>query len=381
MRLLLCVPCPSRLGLSKTITYRTVRIPEATSVRVDVKVQVDTDIVTTQIDSLRKNEAAKAEIQRLRAETETLYRKLADLNATVGSSTPGTAAEVLQHRGQAMNRVEANALLSQAWSFLDLLKVTEESQHRAKSLTEKAVAIDPGNSQGHSTLGYIRYRYKDFVGARQEFQEAIQLDRNNLSAHDYLGHVLYDLGDFENAAFHYEEAIRIGGELSKHFVEWLLHSAYEKLGKQAQTQGNFDSAASYFTKMIRLHPESFGGYLWLGDALLEKGDTDAAIKEYRTAVLLNPNFAGTHLVLGQALKAKGNLAGSIVEFQMAVRLDPAFGKGHAQSQYGIALYESGRIEEAISELRTAIRLRPDEGNLHHFLDTVVTRCLPRVRYI
>jgi len=92
-------------------------------VRADVKVKIDTNVVATQIDSLRKNEGAKAEILRLRAETEDLYQELAKFKVKESSSSPETADEVLHRRGEMINKAEANTLLSQAWSVLTALEV------------------------------------------------------------------------------------------------------------------------------------------------------------------------------------------------------------------------------------------------------------------
>ena len=352
-------------------------------VRVDVRVKIDTDIVATQIDSLRKNEAAKGEILRLRAETERLYRELADFKVKEASSPAGTSHEALQHRGQVINKAEANALLSRAWGILTNVYIprTEESQRQARLFVEKAIAIDPESSDAHYALGYIlSYQHKDLIGAQQEFQEALRLDRNNTKVHSELGALFMHLGDFVKAAKEYEEALRLWrGEKIIFGIDFTdsirmnLAEAYERLGKQAQQQGDFEAAVSYFRKAIQLVPGGFGGHLLLGDVLLENGKLDAAIEEYRTAVRLHPDFAGTHFSLAEALKAKGDLADAIVEYQISVRLDPEFGGGPAQNQYGIALHESGRIEEAIPAFRTAVRLRPDEGNVHHNLGKALAK--------
>lgn len=126
-------------------------------VRVDVSVKIDADLVSRQIDALRKNESVKTEMLRLRTELGKLQRELTESRVR-GTLLPSTTLrEEQQHRTQSLNRLEANHLLSRAWARLDFLKgpITTDAKHEARLLAEKALAVDPGNSEAHLTRGYI----------------------------------------------------------------------------------------------------------------------------------------------------------------------------------------------------------------------------------
>src|SRR5581483_2905424 len=58
--------------------------------------------------------------------------------------------------------------------------------------------------------------------------------------------------------------------------------------------------------------------------------------------------------------AKGDLAEAHKQFSMAVRLAPAIEEGH--SALGVVLSAQGNYPQAITELRTALKLKPGDRN-------------------
>ena len=62
---------------------------------------------------------------------------------------------------------------------------------------------------------------------------------------------------------------------------------------------------------------------------------------------------------------QGKLEEAIAEFRTAIRLKPDFAEAHYN--LGIALAGQGKLEEAIAEYRAAIRLKPDDAEAHNNL--------------
>jgi predicted component of type VI protein secretion system len=94
------------------------RLDEDTVViRVDLTAQVDPDDVVQAIAALRQNEDARRELAALKAEVDQLRQQLEAANqALTTATTPDQVQTVSQQRQQLLNQLQANALVSQAWT-------------------------------------------------------------------------------------------------------------------------------------------------------------------------------------------------------------------------------------------------------------------------
>jgi len=86
-------------------------------IRVDLTAQVDPDEVVQAIAALRENEDARRELASLKAEVDQLHQQLEAANqALTTATTPDQVLAVNQQRQQLLNELQANALVSQAWT-------------------------------------------------------------------------------------------------------------------------------------------------------------------------------------------------------------------------------------------------------------------------
>ena len=86
-------------------------------VRTDLVAQIDTEEVSHAIAALRENEDARHQLVALRQENEHLQQELDAANqALATASTPDQAQQALQQRQDILNRVQSNAMVSQAWT-------------------------------------------------------------------------------------------------------------------------------------------------------------------------------------------------------------------------------------------------------------------------
>jgi len=86
-------------------------------IRADLTAQVDPDEVTQAIATLRENESAKTELMALRSETDQLRQQLDAANqALAGAVSPEQIQALNQERQDLLNQLQANALVSQAWT-------------------------------------------------------------------------------------------------------------------------------------------------------------------------------------------------------------------------------------------------------------------------
>ena len=86
-------------------------------VRVDLVAQVDTEEVAHAIAALRENEDARVQLVALKQENEQLQQELDAANqALANASTPDQTQQAFQQRQEILNRVQSNAMVSQAWT-------------------------------------------------------------------------------------------------------------------------------------------------------------------------------------------------------------------------------------------------------------------------
>lgn len=86
-------------------------------IKADLLAQMDTDEVAQAITALRENEDARAQLVAMKQENEQLQEELNAVNQTLGSaSTPDQVQQAAQKRKEILNRVQSNAMVSQAWT-------------------------------------------------------------------------------------------------------------------------------------------------------------------------------------------------------------------------------------------------------------------------
>ena len=90
---------------------------DVVAVKVDLLAQMDTDEVTRAITALRENEDARAQLAALKQENEQLEEELNAVNQTLGhAATADQVQQAAQKRKDILNRVQSNAMVSQAWT-------------------------------------------------------------------------------------------------------------------------------------------------------------------------------------------------------------------------------------------------------------------------
>ncbi len=325
-------------------------------VRVVVNCKIDTDVVTQQIDALRKNEAVKAELLQARQEADRLRQELETKTRELAAVTSNTEAETIaQARRKVLTGQDVNSLVAQAWvalggpsKTLTLGSSSIEGRRHAWNLIEQALALDASNPDVHVFTGVLLMEEGNLEGAIAEYRTAIRLKPDDDVAHVYLGSTLYMQGDLNSAIAEHRTALRVKPD------DALAHN---NLGFMLYEQGDLDSAIAEYRTAIRLKPDDASFHHNLGFALKTKGDVEGAIAEYRTAIRLKPDDAGSRHSLGIALYEKNDLAGAIVEYRIAIHLKPD--NAGFRASLGLAFKAKGQQVEAAREYREYLRLTPD----------------------
>jgi len=187
---------------------KTIHEGETTVVRVDVTVKMDTAAVAKQIEALRKHEHAREELEQARAEADQLRQEVEAKTKEIAALKSKSGAEpLLKEREQMLARLDATALVAQAWRVpigmredrpaLDATNPQELA--RTKAMLKEALALDPSNAKAHFTLGHILQAEGYVEGAIREYREAIRLRPDVPRAHAELGRALMKAGRRDEA--------------------------------------------------------------------------------------------------------------------------------------------------------------------------------------
>jgi len=166
------------------------------------------------------------------------------------------------------------------------------------------------------------------------------------------------MAGFQRAVDYFDEAIRLDARFASAHAG--LASAYNLISQYATTPNAaiYDKARSAAERAVAIDPSSAEGHSALGLALFF-GEHDFAGSEehFRRALMLDPDAAQTHLWYGLTTLFLGKFEMALAYFRRAQALDPD--SRTIRANLAIALYHSGRREEALDILIAMTQERPD----------------------
>jgi tetratricopeptide (TPR) repeat protein len=130
---------------------------------------------------------------------------------------------------------------------------------------------------------------------------------------------------------------------------------------KAQDAGDLDTAAREYLEVIHLLPGVAEGYASLGMVYNAQGKFAESARALGRAEKLKPGLPGVSLYLGIDYEKQRQAAVAIPHLIEAVHLDPA--NKEAQSWLGRALWDEGRTQEALEQLRKTALLFPSDPAL------------------
>jgi choline-sulfatase len=120
--------------------------------------------------------------------------------------------------------------------------------------------------------------------------------------------------------------------------------------------GDHDKAAALLEAVIAAHPDSFDAYNSLGAVMMREGRHDRARDAFAKAIEIDPTSAVAYANLGSDELAAKQFASGIEHLKRAVVLDSR--QFDALYNLGLALYESGKPEEARPYLQQFVTTAP-----------------------
>ncbi len=197
---------------------------------------------------------------------------------------------------------------------------------QALAAAERALALDDGLAEAHTSLAYSRFFYAwDWAGAEAGFCRALELNAGYSTAH--------------------------------HWYAFLLSA----LGRHAE-------AVARARRALESDPLSLVINADLGLVLYFGREDGEAIDQFRRTVELDPAFAYARFGLGHACQLAGRLEEAVEQFRRAVELAPS--SAFPRAALGQGLAAAGRVEEAravLEDLRARAAERPVEASNFAFV--------------
>ncbi len=203
-------------------------------------------------------------------------------------------------------------------------------------------------AEGYYMKGVSYLQKKNYELALVEFQRSIQTDKKNKNAYFALGSVNETMGKFADAVRYYEEALDIDPDYSE---------AYNALGVVYSRQERWNDALKSFNKALenKLYTTPHIAYYNIAHVYMAQRNYGKAIEAYRESKRF-ANYDQTIYELGTALFDAGKVKEAISEFQEGVALSPS----NASIRYGLALalLKDGSKKAALAEFKKTTELAP-----------------------
>ncbi len=232
---------------------------------------------------------------------------------------------------------------------------TEESLRKAVASFEKAIAMDPtyapayaGLADAYGMLAYYSHMppREAFPRAKSAVRRALEIDDGASEAHTSLGYItqVYDW-DWTEAEREYRRAIEINpGYATGH--HW--RATYFLM------EGQFNEAIGEIRKAQELDPLSLIINTTVGSIRYCMREYDKTIEQCRKTIDLDESFPAPHSYMGRAYLQNSRFADAIREFSRALELSGRSPRYLEELAYGYAA--AGRREEARQLLQEMMTL-------------------------
>lgn len=295
-----------------------------------------------------------------------------------------------------------NLVATRIFLSLGYLKSTELEKSNIEA--RKIIEISPNNTYGHYMLGNNYLAQGKFDEALKELNKALELNPKNVIALSGLGSFYLVQGQFDEAIELAQKSIKISdtnpgnhyilgmGYFGKDRIDEALteiqyaiknypafnnySSVHNVLGKIFEKQGKFDEAIDAFKSSIKVskgdkESEFYNdsSYYHLGILNNKKGNYEEAVRFYKNIKgllieksTLNKKLTESLFSWGLNLYQNNKIAESIEVYKEALKISPDNNEIHLN--LGVAYYYNKEIDNAISEYTKAINLKPENSDAH-----------------
>jgi tetratricopeptide (TPR) repeat protein len=213
---------------------------------------------------------------------------------------------------------------------------------------EKAIKLEPGNSQAYAGEAQMMIYTEQTALALQRARKALQLAPDKVENLAIYCRAL----DWEGRYSEAYDACQCALESDPNNVE---ANAY--MAEVYADLNDWIPARNIAKKAIELDYQNAEAHRNMGYVLEVQGKYRQSIEYYENAILLNPNLAPLYISAGRNYRAIGDYLKAIDRFEKAIHLNPS--SSAAYDQLGWTYYTEQEFTKAVSNLETALSLDPN----------------------
>jgi tetratricopeptide (TPR) repeat protein len=223
------------------------------------------------------------------------------------------------------------------------VEIAEQNFRPAKGACRKLERSHTKSSAGAICSGHFWLANRRPSRAAEEFEKAISLGD---TARGKLG-----LGDSARLQASWDASIQAYREALEAGAGYEAHMG---LGLALERKGDEAGALAELKKAVALEPASCLAHFYYG-TLLKEGE--AAKTELETALAIRPGWFDAQLELGAVYARSKNHQAAAEAYRAAVKIDGK--RAEAYMGLGKALYELGKLDEALAALKRLAELVPN----------------------
>jgi tetratricopeptide (TPR) repeat protein len=266
-------------------------------------------------------------------------------------------------------RKELNDLLAEDPSDLDaqlrlaLLYGEEKEYTKAIDQITQILKARPTELKIRDYLGFLYEESKDTKNAIETYTFNVQLEPSYFEGHLHLGLLFYRLKQFPEAITHLTQALTINSKQPE---------AHIVLGLTYLQKDQFDDAARALEEGISQNPKSADLHFNLGTVYDKLNRFDDVVRVMETAIKLDPHHADALNYLGYSYAERGvKIDQALSLTKQAVALKPS--NGYYVDSLAWALFKSGLLAEALTEMKRAVALAGDDPVLYEHLGDIYAK--------
>ncbi len=138
---------------------------------------------------------------------------------------------------------------------------------------------------------------------------------------------------------------------------------HDQDGVRLAQSGELPAAIEQFRAALHLDPNYVDSWYHLGLAYDQGRNTDEAMAAFEEALRMRPDYLEARYMLADCCRKRGDFTGELGLLADVVKRAPEFAEAHYN--YGLALKNREQVQQAVEELRTAVKLSP--GNPKYLL--------------
>lgn len=225
---------------------------------------------------------------------------------------------------------------------------------------EKAVALDPNYVGGMYYLAYCLHRTGQLDEARYWAERVMAARPDDSETYYLLGSIYSDRGEFEQALQSYQAALRTNDDSNKiPMINMALAYIYAQLAMR-------EEAIQAYKEILKIEPNRDDVRALIGGVYLEQGDFKQAIKHLEKG---NSIDSSVQQSLAWALWHINKRERAISILRNAAELFP--NDGQLYSLLGSFLFQAKRFDEAVEVLEKASNLSKEPGEETYLLGSAL----------